>query len=250
LLNVLFMGTASASGSIDRDNTYMLLERGELCWMIDVGGNPLGKLKQAGIPLSRIKGVILTHFHIDHIYGLPSLLWGMWIARRSEPLTIYCSSLHKDQLNAILASYRITEWPIQFAISIQDFDWTKPSPILSEDKLTISTFPSLHVGATVGIKVELKDKVLIYSADTMPNESIARYGEIDVLIHEATKARGSMNSHTSLEEMLKFYPLERIERIYAVHLTDGEPYSEVISENLPAVSSKVTLAKDMMKISV
>ncbi|KRF03413.1 MBL fold metallo-hydrolase [Paenibacillus sp. Soil766] len=244
------MGTASAPGSIGRDNTYMLLERGESCWIIDVGGNPLGKLKQAGIPQSRIKGVILTHFHVDHIYGLPSLLWGMWIARRSEPLTIYCSSLYKDQLNAILASYRITEWPIQFVISIHEFDWTKPSPILAEDGLTISTFPSLHVGATVGVKAELEDKVLIYSADTMPNESIARYGNIDVLIHEATKARGSVHGHTSLDEMLKYYPLERIERIYAVHLTDGEPYSQVLSENPPAESSKVTLAQDMMKISI
>ncbi|MNR40308.1 hypothetical protein D3C85_1585840 [compost metagenome] len=71
-----------------------------------------------------------------------------------------------------------------------------------------------------------------------------------MLIHEATKARGSVNSHTSLEELLTFYPLERIEQIYAVHLTDGESYSQVLSENPPAVSSKVTLAQDMMKVSV
>ncbi|MNO00170.1 hypothetical protein D3C81_2199940 [compost metagenome] len=71
-----------------------------------------------------------------------------------------------------------------------------------------------------------------------------------MLIHEATKARGSWNSHTSLDELLRFYPLERIERIYAVHLTDGEPYSEVLSEHGSKVSSKITLAHDMMKISL
>jgi ribonuclease Z len=147
MLNVLFMGTASASGSAGRENTYLLLERGEQCWMIDVGGNPLGKLKQAGISLARIQGVLLTHFHVDHIYGLPSLLWGMWIAHRSDPLTIYCSSVHKQQLTAILASYRVAEWPISFTIQIHDFDWTEPAAVISEEGLTVSTFPSLHVGA-------------------------------------------------------------------------------------------------------
>jgi ribonuclease Z len=106
--------------------------------MIDVGGNPLGKLKQAGISLARIQGVLLTHFHVDHIYGLPSLLWGMWIAHRSDPLTIYCSSVHKQQL---------AEWPISFTIQIHDFDWTEPADVISEEGLTVSTFPSLHVGA-------------------------------------------------------------------------------------------------------
>lgn len=250
MLNVHFMGTASASGSAGRENTYLLLERGEQCWMIDVGGNPLGKLKQAGISLARIQGVLLTHFHVDHIYGLPSLLWGMWIAHRSDPLTIYCSSVHKQQLTAILASYRVAEWPISFTIQIHDFDWTEPAAVISEEGLTVSTFPSLHVGATVGVKVESNDSVLIYSSDTMPNETICRYGDIDVLIHEATKAKGSANGHTSLEELFGFYPLEHIKRIYAVHLTDGEPYTEVLSEFTAKVNAKVTLAYDMMKISI
>jgi ribonuclease Z len=84
----------------------------------------------------------------------------------------------------------------------------------------------------------------------MPNETICRYGDIDVLIHEATKARDSTNGHTSLEELFGFYPFECIKRIYAVHLTDGEPYTEVLWEYDTKVNAKVTLAYDRMKISV
>lgn len=83
-MDVLILGSASASGSRERDNTYLLLQHEEGNWMIDVGGNPLGKLKQAEIPLQSIQGVILTHFHIDHIFGLPSLLWGMWLGKRKS----------------------------------------------------------------------------------------------------------------------------------------------------------------------
>ncbi|MGG1552774.1 MBL fold metallo-hydrolase [Paenibacillus ferrarius] len=250
MLNVHFMGTASASGSVERENTYLLLESGERCWMIDVGGNPLGKLKQTGISLDRIQGVLVTHFHVDHIYGLPSMLWGMWIARRRDPLTIYCAGEHKDQLTAILASYRVADWPILFTIHIHDFDWTEPAVVISEEGLTVSTFPSLHVGATVGVKVESGGSVLIYSADTMPNEIIGRQGKIDVLIHEATKAKGSANGHTSLEELLDYYPFDQFERVYAVHLTDGEPYAEVLAACGAAIKAKVTLAYDMLRIDV
>ncbi|CAG7645952.1 Ribonuclease BN [Paenibacillus solanacearum] len=249
-MNIIFMGTASAAGSTERDNTYLLLRHHEDCWLIDTGGNPLGKLKQAGIPLDRIKGVMLTHFHVDHMYGLPSLLWGMWIGGRTAPFTIYCSSTGEAQLRAILEGYQVAQWPIKFDLRIHAFDWTEPSPLFSEQGLSVSTFPSLHGVPTVGFKVEADDRVLIYSADTSPNERICSEPKIDLLIHEATKARGKMKTHTSLEDVVRFYPMERIGQLYAVHLTDNEPYGEVLAECSEAVRSKVTLASDMMSITL
>jgi ribonuclease Z len=249
-MNVIFMGTSSAAGSVERDNTYLLLQNGENCWMIDVGGNPLGKLKQKSIPLDHIKGIILTHFHVDHIYGLPSLLWGMWIAKRTEALEIYCSALHENQLQDILNSYQVSQWPIQFNIRVHAFEWTEESTLLQQEQLTISTFPSLHVGATIGVHVKTGNKVLIYSADSRPNEWIRKQERIDVLIHEATAARGAMNVHTSLEDLIHFYPIDEIERVIAVHLTDHEPYEEILAQCSETVSAKIRLAHDMMTISI
>jgi ribonuclease Z len=249
-LDIIFMGTASAAGSADRDNTYLLFKHREEGWLIDVGGNPLGKLKQASTPLDQIKGVILTHFHVDHIYGLPSLLWGMWIAGRTEPLTVYCPETGESQLKAIISSYQAEEWPIRFDIHIHAFDWTKECDLLENNGIAISAFPALHAVPTAGLKVQFEDRILIYSADTRPNEWIRNQPRIDLLIHEASAARGTMKSHTSLEDLLRFYPLDRIGKVVAVHLADHQPYHEILAGCSESARSKVILASDMMKASL
>ena len=92
-MEIVLMGTACAETGIDRENTYLLLYEDSGSTLVDIGGSPLGKLKKLNVPLSNIRRIVFTHFHTDHIYGFPSLLWGMWIAGRREPLDIYCSEL-------------------------------------------------------------------------------------------------------------------------------------------------------------
>ncbi|RKN70048.1 MBL fold metallo-hydrolase [Paenibacillus ginsengarvi] len=241
-MDIVFLGTASAAGSFRRDNTYLLLRHGEDGWLIDVGGNPLGKLKQLSMLPAQIRGVILTHFHTDHIYGLPSLLWGMWIAGRTEPLTIYCSETGVAQLRTLLDGYEVKKWPIRFELDIRPFDWMTPSALFESDGLILSVFPALHAGPTVGVTAQIGGKTLVYSADTKPNSWIRDLPRIDLLVHEATAARGSRNNHTTLEEIVHYYDPQKIKRIIAVHLTDCEPYEDVLAE---AGGAAITLAEDM-----
>jgi ribonuclease Z len=245
-MDITFMGTSCAAGSVSRDNTYLLLRHERKGWLIDVGGNPLGKLKMASVSLDEIEGVVLTHFHVDHIYGLPSLLWGMWIEGRKNPLTICCPGVDEDQLRAILAAYQVNEWPVAFDIRIQTFDWTKETTLIDGNAFSLSTFPSLHARPTVGIRVMQQGKVLIYSADTRLNEWIRKQEHIDLLIHEATNADSGNKSHTGLRELLGYYPLERIGRLFAVHLTDGQPYEDVLAQLDETTRAKITLASDGM----
>jgi ribonuclease Z len=249
-MEIIFMGTACAAGSVSRDNTYFLLRHEQSGWLIDVGGNPLGKLKMASIPLDEIEGVVLTHFHVDHIYGLPSLLWGMWIAGRKKPLTLCCAGVDEEQLRAILSAYQVYEWPVAFDIRIQTFDWTKETTLIDGAEFTLSTFPSLHARPTVGIRVVQQGKVLVYSADTRLNEWIQNQDRIDLLIHEATNADSGNKSHTGLKEMLGYYPLERIDRLVAVHLTDGQPYGDVLAQLDETTRAKITLANDGMTVTL
>ena len=57
--------------SVFTSRTYILSKKGEkACWIVDCGDvEPLLE-RLDGIP---VKGVLLTHAHFDHIYGLPRL---------------------------------------------------------------------------------------------------------------------------------------------------------------------------------
>jgi len=110
-METILMGTASAASGSGRDNTYLLLRVADDCTLIDVGGNPLGKLKTLNISTHHIKRVLLTHVHIDHIYGLPSLLWGMWLDHRTEPLVLCCHQCDLAWIEQWLAHLRMSSWP-------------------------------------------------------------------------------------------------------------------------------------------
>ncbi|RXT15433.1 MBL fold metallo-hydrolase [Ammoniphilus sp. CFH 90114] len=247
-MDILLMGTASATAGAERDNTYLLIRPQSHWIMIDVGGNPLGKLKKLGIATDEIKEIVFTHFHIDHIYGLPSLLWGMWLDGRKEPLTIYCSEDNELRLRSWLEVMGVKEWPIQFAIQVRTFPWKKETQLIGGEGFSMMTFPSLHLGSTVGLKMMDQDEVIVYSADTMLNPRIKEEPRIDLLIHEATTAFEDLPNHTSLKQLTEFYELDRVGEVIAVHLTDGEPYEEVTQSLNPHIREKVKIGYDLMKI--
>lgn len=250
-MEIILMGTACASSGIDRDNTYLLLHEPQSSTLIDVGGNPLGKLKNLNISTNHIKRLIFTHFHSDHIYGLPSLLWGMWIDGRTESLDIYCVEERREWLQDWLEQMELKEWPCSFEIQIRTFNWKERSLIWSNDNCTLSIFPAIHGNVpTVGVEMIYQNKVIIYSADTILNPEISKYEKIDLLIHEATTASHAMPNHSSLVDIVSFYNMEAIEKLVLVHLMDHEPYDEVLNQ-LPAnMLSKITLGHDLLSISL
>ena len=247
-MKIVIMGSASAAAGKDRDNTYLLLNDGEFCTMIDVGGNPLGKLKKLGIPLSHVRNVVFTHFHIDHIYGFPSLLWGMWIDGRTEPLDVYCASAYRKQLEDWLQVLRPDQWPVRFEIRIHDFDWTKPSELFRRERMTVSVFPAIHEVPTVGLKVEVGERVVVYSADSRLNPVIGQMSKIDLLIHEAAHAERESPVHSTLTGIISYYLMAAIEKIVIVHWTDDEPYERILNSVDPALRGKISMGQDMMVI--
>lgn len=249
-MQLTLMGTACAASGVERENTYLLLQENEACTFIDIGGNPLGKLRTLGLTTHNVKRVIFTHFHIDHIYGLPSLLWGMWMDGREEPLEIYCSETEQPWLQEWLMLLRMDRWPAGFDVRIIPFNWEEPSALWSGTELAVSVFPSLHAGPTVGVKIVYRDQVIIYSADTMLNPFIQELPQIDLLIHEATTARDALAWHSSLEEIVGYYDMNAIKGLLLVHLTDQEPYDEVLNELPAEVRPKITLGQELMSINL
>ena len=66
----------------------MGLERGDYYCMIDCGEGTQVALKEKGWSPKPIDVICFTHYHADHISGLPGLLLTMGNAERTEPLTL------------------------------------------------------------------------------------------------------------------------------------------------------------------
>src|SRR3970282_2445958 len=84
-----FFGTAAAVPSPDRDNTALAFYSDDEVVLVDCSGSPYQKLLKAGLDPMRVSSLIVTHRHVDHVYGIPSLAHNMGLAGRRAPIRVY-----------------------------------------------------------------------------------------------------------------------------------------------------------------
>lgn len=87
-LRVALCGTSSPLPS-KRAKACVAVIAGGRMWIVDSGPESTENLMQWGVPLDRVAGVLLTHFHSDHIGDLDELNLQTWVAGRPSQLAVY-----------------------------------------------------------------------------------------------------------------------------------------------------------------
>ena len=87
-LDVLFVGTAGSAPTSRRGLPAALVRRGGDRLLFDCGEGTQRQLVRS-IGLIELEEVFLTHFHADHVLGLPGMLKTFTLRQRERPLTVY-----------------------------------------------------------------------------------------------------------------------------------------------------------------
>lgn len=88
-LRVAICGSSAPLPSADRAKACVAVFAGGKFYIVDVGPESVENLVLWGIPLSSVGGVLLTHFHSDHIGDLGELNLQTWAGGRKAPLQVY-----------------------------------------------------------------------------------------------------------------------------------------------------------------
>ncbi|MBZ3934982.1 ribonuclease Z [Methanimicrococcus blatticola] len=89
MLKITFLGTGGALPSKERNPAGIMVNReGELL-LFDCGEGSQRQMMTAKTGLVKISAIFLSHYHGDHILGLPGLLQTMGFFDREEKLEIY-----------------------------------------------------------------------------------------------------------------------------------------------------------------
>jgi ribonuclease Z len=190
MLEVIYLGTGAAIPSRGRDNTSLAIDDGETVTLIDTSGSPLKRLAEAGIAGDRLARVIITHEHLDHTFGFPSLLQSLWLSGRRAPLAVYALPAVWRVLDGLMNLYHLGSWPNAFTIERHPIEAGEP-PFVETSAMAIRASHGQHSVPSVGLRVETAEASLTYSSDTAPCASIIDLARgSDVLIHESTFLAG------------------------------------------------------------
>lgn len=226
---IVVLGSAAAVSDAEHDNTHLLLvgeRNGPI--LIDCGSNPLGKIKNMGIDDENMQDVILTHFHPDHVSGVPNMLMHMWLLGRKAPLRFY--GLHHciNRMEDMLMAFSWDEWPNFFPVTFSRVSERFAAPVMENDDFRVIAWPVQHFVPTIGLRIENKvnNKILVYSCDTEPTDSLYEMAgnAPDILIHEAA---GPPPGHSTAEQAAELARVVEAKSLYLIHYqvwnTDPQP---------------------------
>ena len=88
-MQILFLGTSSMVPTKERNQSGVLISHGSEGILIDCGEGMQRQLKIAGIKLTKITKILISHWHGDHVLGLPGLIQSLNAAGYKKILKIY-----------------------------------------------------------------------------------------------------------------------------------------------------------------
>jgi len=88
-MEILFLGTSSMVPTKERNHSGILISYKNENVLVDCGEGTQRQLKIAGAKLTKITKILISHWHGDHVLGLPGLIQSMSAAGYGKTLKIY-----------------------------------------------------------------------------------------------------------------------------------------------------------------
>lgn len=138
MLDVSLLGTGGMMPLPYRWLTALMLRYNGKSILIDCGEGTQIALRERGWSPNPIDVVCFTHYHADHVSGLPGMLLTMGNAERREPLLL----IGPKGLNKVVSALRTIAPEIPFEIRCQEI--TEPEQTFSFEGFQIKAFKVNH----------------------------------------------------------------------------------------------------------
>ena len=151
MIDVTLLGTGGMMPLPNRMLTSLYVRYEGHCLLVDCGEGTQTAIRCAKLRINPIDAILITHFHADHVSGLPGLLLSLGNEARTEPITIY----GPYGVEKIVNSLRIIAPDLPFEINYCEFDPQKETHF-SCIGLEIDAIPLYHRIPCVGYKFSLE----------------------------------------------------------------------------------------------
>jgi ribonuclease Z len=145
-LDIVFLGTAGSMPTAQRAPAALLVRRGGDKLLFDCAEGTQRQLLRSSIGLLELEDVFVTHFHADHVLGLPGMLKTFALRGRALPLRIFGPRGLVD----LLASLKRVVGRLTYELELIELE---PGDVLERDGYRLATFEVAHGVPALGWSV-------------------------------------------------------------------------------------------------
>lgn len=242
---LVFLGSTASVPTAELDSLYMAVESptGSVL-LVDCGGSPLHRLMKAGLNPLSIKGLLLSHHHPDHLYGLPYLVQGLWLMGRREPFPVWSSARSCAVISQLIA---VWDWS-----QLDEFGGVRCHPValregvlvMEDEGFEVTAAPVRHLIPTLAFRIRSKasGRAIVYSGDTEPCPSLEHLARgAYILIHDST---GPYRGHSSPWQAGELARRSGVEKLILAHFNPNADPEEMLAQAREAFGGPVELARD------
>ncbi len=252
---------------------------GDAAYVIDCGNGVARQMVRAGIPLTSLRCVFITHQHSDHNADYGNLLLLSWAADLATLVDAYgppplarMTDLFLEMNDYDIETRIKDEGRPPFKSLIRVHEISTGGPVMRDSRVTVTAALVDHPPITPAFayRFDCPDRSIVFSGDTRPSANLVRLANgADVLVHEvmygpamARLAASEPNArtllahlraaHTTAEEVGAVAAAAGVKTLVLNHFVPGGepaiPDQVWLDAVRPHFAGRIIVGRDLMEI--